>query len=94
MGLLSLTYSRPAYVSGDEFRRRLSSSTESSDKEAGASSLRSGNSKVVSGIPDSLSFEKVINGETCSVSLLLLPLPSPSAAHSSLTMADCVETSR
>lgn len=65
MAILPLTYSRPSYVSKDEFRRSQSSL---GDKDQ-AGSVYSGKSRVSGGVPEEISFDKVINGETCSVSV-------------------------
>jgi hypothetical protein len=58
--VLSLSYRRPAYVT-----------RESLDSEKGgvAESVGS-NSSCPYGIPDALSFEKIISGGTCPVSIL------------------------
>ncbi|KAI8627841.1 hypothetical protein F5Y19DRAFT_465484 [Xylariaceae sp. FL1651] len=62
MGLLPLNYRRPDFVDKDELRR--SESSADSDEKSNAS-LRSGRSGASSGIPDALTFEKIINGGTC-----------------------------
>lgn len=54
--VLSLTYRRPAYVS----------SRSSLDSEKPAESISSGTSSQY-GIPDALSFDKIISGGTCPV---------------------------
>ncbi|CRK17162.1 hypothetical protein BN1723_002331 [Verticillium longisporum] len=59
MGLLSLTYRRPQYVDDSSFRDSASSLNEKSN-----SSLRSGRSGTT-GIPESLAFDRIINGGTC-----------------------------
>lgn len=58
--VLSLNYRRPARVSSD----RSSVDTEKSDK---VESISSGSSCPY-GIPDALSFDKIISGGTCPVS--------------------------
>ncbi len=57
--VLSLSYRRPAYVS---------SSRTSLDSEKPTESISSGSSCQY-GIPDALSFDKIISGGTCPVSL-------------------------
>lgn len=66
MGLLPLTYRRPEYVDKHEFRR--SESGAESD-EGRSVSLESGRSGTSSGIPNALTFDKIMNGGTCPVSL-------------------------
>lgn len=78
MGLLPLTYSRPAYVSSSDFRQSQSS-LEAPTKDPGTS-VRSGKSRVASGIPDALTFEKIIKNEACSVSLPRQPF-TPTEPH-------------
>ncbi|KAI1334709.1 hypothetical protein F5Y15DRAFT_429227 [Xylariaceae sp. FL0016] len=58
--VLSLKYSRPSYVDKDEFRRRDSDLSLESD-----GSFVSGPSERLSGIPDALTFDRIINGGTC-----------------------------
>jgi len=62
MGIISLTYMRPSYVTNDTARRRSRESFLSEGE-----SVRSGKSARSSGIPDAVSFEKIINGVTCPV---------------------------
>ncbi|KAI1358670.1 hypothetical protein F5Y08DRAFT_350563 [Xylaria arbuscula] len=62
MGLLPLTYRRPDYVSETTFKRN--ESTVQLDEKADAS-VRSGRSGAPAGIPDALTFDKIINGGTC-----------------------------
>ncbi len=62
MGLLPLTYRRPAYVSKEEYRL-----SQTSLDDQGKTSLRSGKSGVSAGIPDALSFDQIISGATCPV---------------------------
>lgn len=76
MGLLPLTYTRPSYVSHEKFRNSLVSLGK--DDKA---SLRSGKSGVSSGIPNNLSFEKIISGTTCRVSHGPRCQPPPLIAH-------------
>lgn len=63
MGLLSLTYRRPQYVEDASLQDSASSI---GDKTEG--SVHSGHSARSAGIPDSLAFDKIINGGTCPVS--------------------------
>jgi len=58
--VLSLNYRRPAHVDSSA---RTSIDTENSDK---AGSISSGSSCPY-GIPDALSFDKIISGATCPV---------------------------
>lgn len=67
MGLLSLTYTRPKRV--DQPPTSRSSSDPFSETEKSDSSVRSDRSGYSAGIPDSLSFDKIVNGGTCPVSL-------------------------
>jgi hypothetical protein len=63
----SLSYRRPAYVSR--------SSVGSSDGVANSdASLNSGKSCTIAGIPDALSFDKIVNGGTCPVSYHIMLL--------------------
>ncbi|KAH7158076.1 hypothetical protein B0J13DRAFT_188022 [Dactylonectria estremocensis] len=62
MGLLPLTYTRPKHVDREPWS---SSSGDSSDNEKSDGSVRSGQSGHSAGIPDSLAFDKIINGGTC-----------------------------
>ncbi|KAI0384356.1 hypothetical protein F5Y04DRAFT_293292 [Hypomontagnella monticulosa] len=62
MGLLSLTYQRPDYVEKEQLRRDNSSLSEN---EKSDTSLRSGRSGASSGIPDALTFDRIISGGTC-----------------------------
>lgn len=80
MGLLPLTYRRPAYV--DKNNNPLSdepstgqntiSNSPARDSEAGSEktepSLRPVNSGSIAGIPTALSFDVIIEGGTCPVS--------------------------
>jgi len=63
--LLPLTYTRPRHVDTDDARHSEDSAMTTSDKSDG--SVKSGNSGASSGIPDSLTFDKIINGGTCPV---------------------------
>lgn len=75
MGLLPLTYRRPVYVNTASVN---GSSSDVSDSGSGdekgsttSSSLKSGKSSTPAGIPESLAFDKIINGGTCPVSVNL-----------------------
>jgi len=59
--VLSLNYKRPAYVT--------TSSRTSFESEKPTESINS-NTSSTHGIPDALSFDKIINGGTCPVSPL------------------------
>lgn len=63
--LLPLTYTRPKHVDFDSKRDSEDSTMAASDKSN--ESVKSGNSGASSGIPDSLTFDKIINGGTCPV---------------------------
>ncbi|KAL0938003.1 uncharacterized protein CTRU02_207734 [Colletotrichum truncatum] len=69
MGLLPLTYRRPVYVNGSTFQQSSSDVSEngSTDEKVSnaSSSMRSGKSGTPSGIPESLAFDKIIDGGTC-----------------------------
>lgn len=69
MGFLGLRYRRPAGVQTDS--PRMSEDTLESFSDASLNSVRSFSS---AGIPDALSFDKIMEGGTCPVSPL-------SAAH-------------
>ncbi|KAI1106012.1 hypothetical protein F4804DRAFT_349357 [Jackrogersella minutella] len=62
MGLISLKYRRPEYVDNESFRR---SDTSLSENEKSDASLKSGQSGSSYGIPDALTFDKIISGGTC-----------------------------
>ncbi|SCO86667.1 uncharacterized protein FRV6_10794 [Fusarium oxysporum] len=64
MGLLSLSYTRPKYVSHQPFRN-TSSSDSLSDAEKSDATDNSSSSRSSIGIPDSLSFDRIIGGGTC-----------------------------
>lgn len=64
MGLLSLKYRRPVYVGKAAFRNSLISIDEKG-------SVISGQSGASAGIPDALTFDKIMSGGTCPVSLPL-----------------------
>lgn len=66
MGLLSLNYRRPQLVGKNEFRQSMSSDPFSEKEDA---SLRSGQSGASVGVPDALTFDKIISGGACPVSL-------------------------
>jgi len=63
MTRLPLTYTRPEYVSNEDFQK-----SHGSDSELDKSSLHSGQSGISKGIPPGLSFERVMGGQTCPVS--------------------------
>ena len=63
MKLLSLQYRRPKKVDAEIYGQRRETSEEAEG------SVKSGSSGVSSGIPDALSFDRIINGGTCPVSL-------------------------
>ncbi|KAH9895526.1 hypothetical protein F4778DRAFT_276177 [Xylariomycetidae sp. FL2044] len=63
MGLLSLKYRRPQYVDKEAFRSRRESDASSEHKSD--ASLSSGRSGASYGIPEALSFDKIIAGGTC-----------------------------
>lgn len=63
--LLPLTYTRPKYVDSEHNRNSEDSTMRDSDKSN--ESVKSGNSGASSGIPESLTFDKIINGGTCPV---------------------------
>ncbi|KAK8061241.1 hypothetical protein PG994_007607 [Apiospora phragmitis] len=60
--VLSLSYRRPQYVRRETLDRR-DSNVSDSDKEG--ASLKSGRSSASAGVPDALTFNKIINGGTC-----------------------------
>ncbi|KAI1766768.1 hypothetical protein GGR53DRAFT_518851 [Hypoxylon sp. FL1150] len=62
MGFLPLSYRRPEYVDKEEFQPINSIVTENEESNA---SLKSGSSRSSSGIPDALTFDKVMSGATC-----------------------------
>ncbi|KAI0838183.1 hypothetical protein F5Y06DRAFT_287321 [Hypoxylon sp. FL0890] len=62
MSLLSLKYRRPEYVDMEQFRRD-NNSTPGSEKTDG--SLKSGRSDTPYGIPDALTFDRIMSGGTC-----------------------------
>ena len=64
--ILPLSYTRPKWVDPDSFKRR---SRESLDEKSDGS-IKSGTSGHMSGIPESLGFDKIINGGTCPVRCL------------------------
>jgi len=66
MGLLPLTYRRPVYVN-DSASESSSDVSDSGDEKHNRNSLslRSGNAGTMPGIPESLTFDKIINGGTC-----------------------------
>ncbi|KAF5621774.1 hypothetical protein F52700_10646 [Fusarium sp. NRRL 52700] len=64
MGLLSLSYTRPKYVSRQSLRNSTSSDSLS-DAEKSDATDNSSSSRSSVGIPDSLSFDRIIGGGTC-----------------------------
>jgi hypothetical protein len=56
-----LTYRRPAHVDSS------SASNNGSRPASVRESVRSGNNSISSGIPDALSFDRIISGGTCPV---------------------------
>ncbi|GKT95270.1 regulator of G protein signaling superfamily [Colletotrichum tofieldiae] len=66
MGLLPLTYRRPVYVTNSAGESSSDVSDSGDEKQSTtSSSLRSGKSGTPQGIPESLAFDKIINGGTC-----------------------------
>ena len=63
----SLTYRRPAHVDSSQ----SSFIDDEKRKSIGASTVNSEGSAVSFGIPDALSFDRIITGGTCPVSGLL-----------------------
>ncbi|KAI1077490.1 hypothetical protein F5B20DRAFT_592810 [Whalleya microplaca] len=63
MGVLSLNYRRPEYIDKQQFRE--SSSSINTNDEKSDASLKSGRSGALYGIPDALTFDKIIDGGTC-----------------------------
>jgi hypothetical protein len=66
MGLFSLAYTRPKHVDNQS----LQVGRESISDEKTDGSVRSGRSGYSAGIPDSLAFDKIMNGGTCPVCAL------------------------
>ncbi|PNP82516.1 hypothetical protein FNYG_04225 [Fusarium nygamai] len=64
MGLPSLSYTRPKYVSRQSLRNSTSSESLS-DAEKSDATDNSSSSRSSLGIPDSLSFDRIIGGGTC-----------------------------
>ena len=60
----SLTYRRPAYIDSN----RSSFIDDEKRNSIGASTVNSEGSAVSFGIPDALSFDRIITGGTCPVS--------------------------
>jgi hypothetical protein len=74
----SLTYRRPAYRPNTG----RSSVIPSEDYENSRDSVKSGHSGGLSaGIPDALSFDKIVNGGTCPVSLPSISFLSESCPY-------------
>ncbi|KAF7548092.1 hypothetical protein G7Z17_g7294 [Cylindrodendrum hubeiense] len=65
MGLMPLTYTRPKHVDRDSWNSSASGDSSFSDNEKSDGSVKSGVSGHSAGIPDSLAFDKIINGGTC-----------------------------
>jgi hypothetical protein len=71
MGLLPLTYTRPKHVDQQTWRTSTQSEHSAvSDNEKSDGSIKSGQSGQSSGIPESLAFDKIMNGGTCPVSFV------------------------
>lgn len=64
----SLTYRRPSHVDSS----RASVLGDEKPKSLGGASFDSQDSGPASGIPDALSFDRIIGGGTCPVSLPLI----------------------
>ncbi|KAJ9155678.1 Regulator of G protein signaling superfamily [Pleurostoma richardsiae] len=64
MGILGLGYRRPAYVDKDEFKKSHQE-PPASPNPGSPDSIRSGRSSASAGIPDALTFDKIMNGGTC-----------------------------
>ncbi|KAF4448188.1 hypothetical protein F53441_8349 [Fusarium austroafricanum] len=64
MGLLPLTYTRPKYVDQQSFRNSTSNDSLS-EVEKSDGTDNSSSSRFSTGIPDSLSFDKIIGSGTC-----------------------------
>ncbi|ETS84273.1 hypothetical protein PFICI_02298 [Pestalotiopsis fici W106-1] len=62
MGLLPLTYRRPQHVDQEKNRRSVSSDNHSENENASLDSEESGAS---AGVPEALTFDKIISGGTC-----------------------------
>ncbi|GAP90200.1 putative regulator of G protein signaling superfamily [Rosellinia necatrix] len=62
MRLLPLNYRRPAYVDKEDFKRKT---RDGELEERSNASLESGRSGPSLGIPDALTFDKIVNGGTC-----------------------------
>jgi hypothetical protein len=74
MGLLPLNYRRPSYVTGsprtmsDDQMSVGSGGSVGSGSANGSNSLKATRSVAVAGIPDALTFDRIIDGGTCPVS--------------------------
>lgn len=68
MGLLPLTYRRPGYVDKEQFAQAQAVTHDADLGERRDVSLSSERSGAPAGIPDALTFDKIINGGTCPVS--------------------------
>ncbi|OTA56824.1 hypothetical protein K449DRAFT_375187 [Hypoxylon sp. EC38] len=62
MGLLFLKYRRPEYVDKNQFQHDSRSASENEKTEG---SLKSGRSDTPYGIPDALTFDRIMSGGTC-----------------------------
>ena len=67
MGLLPLTYRRPAFADKASLQDSRSS-LEGNENDTSDTSLRSGRSGNSAGIPPALAFDRIIDGGTCPVS--------------------------
>lgn len=79
---LPLTYTRPKHVnSGSTNQDRVSEDGSEAGQTVFSSSngsVKSGRTNLPAGIPESLSFDKIINGATCPVGRTLsMPFHSP-----------------
>jgi hypothetical protein len=69
MGFLPLTYGRPGYVDKEQFVQAQAATYDADLDKRRDVSLSSERSGASAGIPDALTFDKVINEGTCPVSL-------------------------
>jgi hypothetical protein len=67
-----LDYTRPKYVSAEETFPD-NSSTSGDEKRDSSFSSHNGGYTAIAGIPEELSFDRIITGGTCPVSSLSLP---------------------
>jgi len=68
MGFLPLTYNRPAYVEKESCRRDSDASNSTASSYETAKAMRAHAGLPCSGIPEALTFDKIIDGGTCPVS--------------------------